>query len=180
MKTKTSTLRAAIAIAALLIAPNLMGAASSETNVQIGDTEQLSHSERQLLASDDLKRVVIDPASGDVTAVERMTQAELNSEMFGTGIRPFAATANGCTTTARPCWHGRPPAINYSFTVGTTNGTWDNRQNFWTANYYAKMCWRNSAPFGVFCMPERNGKNAWIELGYAVTGTQVNVSTTRV
>lgn len=76
------------------------------------------------------------------------------------------------------------PVYDYSFTLGTTNGTWGNRGDFFTGNYYAKLCWLDplvSPPLlpKTYCMPERNGKNAVIALGTTVTGKQVNLSTTR-
>ncbi len=73
---------------------------------------------------------------------------------------------------------------DYSFTVGTTSGTWGNRGDFYTGNYYAKLCWLDpliSPPLlpVTYCMPERNGKDAIISLGTSVTGKKVNLSTTR-
>lgn len=138
-----------------------------------------------LLESNRLKRVSIDPATGDVTAVQTMISAELQSE-FSTAksgaVQTFSVGTN-CSLNATPCWYGVPPAVSYSFSSGVTSGTWSNRKNFWTGtNFFAKLCWLDAfgGPFpATTCMPERNGTNAWIELGYAVTGTKVDVGITR-
>lgn len=179
--------KAAGAVFALILTPLLMGASNpnEDATTFTGDTDQLTSVERELLNSDEIKRVTVDPSTGDITAVEPMSAAELDAELTPDGqVQPFTAYPSGCTPSTRACWKGAIPSIDYGFSTGTTTGTWGGRANFWTGNYYAKLCWLDPYspnPFNpsTFCMPERNGKNAWIELGYTVTGKQVNVSTTR-
>lgn len=157
------------------------------------DSGDLLPSEETLLYSDDLKRITVDPATGSVVAVEPMTEAELEYEFRGESaaedgpftVEPFVAYPGMCTpTTIRPCWHGAVPTVNIGFSYGITYGTWGSRTNFWTAHYYAKLCWVDPFPPnpfnpGTICMPERYGTNAWIELGMTVTGKTVDVHTSR-
>lgn len=148
-----------------------------------GTTSPLDEGEIQLLESNAPKRVVVDPRTGDVTAVEPLTASEVTA-LVQPKMGTFSATA-GCSSVTKPCWHSQAPAQVYSFTTGTTNGTWGHRKNFWTGDYYAKLCWLDPLwsdplrPAPSVCMPLRNGKNAWIEIGFVVVGKQVNVSTTR-
>ncbi|WP_292790096.1 MULTISPECIES: hypothetical protein [unclassified Microbacterium] len=156
--------------------------------VEVGSLSQLTNAEADLLASDDLKRVSVDPYTGDVTSVVPMSEAELNEEVFGSlppqGSTSTRAASPNCTSTSQPCWHAATPSINYRFTLGTTKGTWGARKDFWTGNYYAKLCWIDPLPTnpfnpGTVCMPLRNGTKAWIQIGFTVTGKQVNVSSIR-
>jgi hypothetical protein len=153
-----------------------------------GDTDQLTPTEQNLLVSDALKRISVNPTTGDITAVEPMTPEELAQEM-GTApsapgaVQPFVAYPGLCEpTTVRPCWHGAAGAQPIGFSNGITDGTWTSRRNFWTASYYAKLCWMDlSIPKAprLVCMPERNGTNAWIQFGAVVTGKKVDVHYTR-
>ncbi|CAN7441655.1 hypothetical protein LJR045_002896 [Microbacterium sp. LjRoot45] len=151
----------------------------------------LSRAEINLYKSDAMKRIVIDASDGSVESVEPLTTSQLRklqSRAEGLavgprsqGVSPLAVSA-GCSSTT-PCWYGVGPVYNYSFTVGTTNGTWGNRGDFYTGNYFAKLCWIDPMSLPTrpitYCMPERNGKKAWISLGQSVTGTRVNLSTSR-
>ncbi|MFJ4164624.1 hypothetical protein ACIPY5_03640 [Microbacterium sp. NPDC089698] len=188
----TALLGTALTAAAVLVAlsgtaANASDATPDNGTIQTGSAENLSSDQLALLESDQLKRISIDPATGNVTAVQPMTSAELRAEISAAtakpgGIQPFSVGTN-CSLNATPCWYGVAPAVNYSFSSGITDGTWTNRKNFWTGtNFFAKLCWLD--PFGgafpaTICMPERNGPNAWIELGYAVTGKKADVSITR-
>lgn len=151
----------------------------SDASAIRGTTSLLSENEVQLFESDAPKRVVVDPSTGDVTAVEPLTASEVTA-LVQPKMGAFSATA-GCSSLSKPCWHSQAPAQVYSFSTGTTNGTWGHRKNFWTGDYYAKLCWLDPlvTPAPSVCMPLRNGKNAWIEIGFVVVGKQVNVSTTR-
>ncbi|MGK3949516.1 hypothetical protein [Microbacterium sp. K2] len=147
-----------------------------------GDTDQLSPSELDVLGSDEPKFITVDPYSGDVTAVEEVSQAELEAALEASQPRnkvtPFS-WSTGCAS-GKPCWHDNPPGnINYQFSSGITNGTWDTVRNFYTGNYYAKLCWIPWNSSETFCMPERNGKNALIQIGMQVTGKKVDLSSTR-
>lgn len=146
----------------------------------------LTEHERDLYYSDDLKVISIDPSTGAVTSVEAITAEESSAriadqaaatQLLGgqLGFSPFAVST-GCLSGA-PCWYGQAPTLTYQYTLGTTSGTWSYRKDFYTGNYYAKLCWL--VGLTTFCMPERNGKNAWIEFGSVVVGKQVNLSTTR-
>ncbi|WP_292714475.1 hypothetical protein [Microbacterium sp. 13-71-7] len=158
---------AALAIVAMLGAPAFASDAPT-----IGDLDQLSTIELEVLRSDAPKKIQVDPNSGDITSVQSLT----DSEMSGL-LRAAGGGISSRTLTSVGTWYGRPPALNYDFNLGVTSGTWPNRGNFYTGPYYAKLCWNNG--LGTFCMPERNGANAWIELGSSVTGRSVDLSTTR-
>ncbi len=156
----------------------------------VNGLEGLSEEEVALYESDSPKLIRIDASSGLVEAVEPMTTKQLdqalreaNSLSTGPAGASARSVATGCTSTS-PCWYGVGPVYDYSFTLGTTSGTWGNRGDFFTGNYYAKLCWldplvRPPLLPVTYCMPERNGKNAIISLGTTVTGKQVNLSTTR-
>lgn len=196
MKSLANLAKATIAVGALLAPLAVVSSAAAETDplppVIVGDIEQLSTEEIGILHSDGPKRVAVDPYSGDITAVERLSVEELaslievpqaalaaeirNSQTGQLETAPFAARANP----SKPTWQGRPPALDYTFGLGTTNGSWPNRANFYTHKYYAKLCWANAfTPLQTYCMPERNGNYAWIEFGQSLTGKKVNLSTTR-
>lgn len=160
----------------------------------IGDIDSLNHQEQALYYSDKPKSIQLDASSGDVISVVELTDAQLKSliqteqakgraDALSSGISPMSVSLTGCPSTSLGCWYGVGPVHHYQYTLGTTSGTWGNRQNFYTGAYYAKLCWLDtqSNPFNppTYCMPERNGKNAMISLGMAVTGKQVNLSTTR-
>ncbi|MFJ2543058.1 hypothetical protein [Microbacterium sp. NPDC087589] len=180
-----------VAAVAAILSPLLLtgaadaGATALEERETVGDVDQLSQEELDLLGSDEFKRVIVDPVSGDITAVEPLTEEQLESELVA-GAGPQARTAypSACSPISRPCWRGAVPNIDIGFSTGTTTGTWSGRANFWTGNYYAKLCWLDpfsANPFNpsTVCMPERNGNKAWIEIGYTVVGKSVNVSSTR-
>jgi hypothetical protein len=202
---KTVLIVAAITALGMIVSPGAANAAdglSKETGrggITISERSTppdhrlagLSKAEIKLYKSDAMKRIEINPSDGSVTSVKPLTATQLGrlqsraeARAVGPksqGISPLAAST-GCTSTA-PCWYGVGPVYSYSFTVGTTNGTWGNRGDFYTGSYFAKLCWIDpmSLPMRpiTYCMPERNGKKAWISLGQSVTGKQVNLSTTR-
>jgi hypothetical protein len=150
----------------------------------VGDLDQLTQTEVDALHSDSPKIVTVDPYSGDVTDVEIVTEAELEAQL-GAAAGPQGGVSarswsTGCAS-GKPCWHDNPPGnINYQFTLGVTNGTWDTVRNFYTGDYYAKLCWIPWNSTTKFCMPERNGTKALIQIGMQVTGKQVDLSKTRV
>jgi hypothetical protein len=161
----------------------------------VGSVDQLTVDEAALLESDKLKRVKVDPFTGDITSVEPISRAQLNKEAAAesrasgqggedSGISTLSATWNLCSSAGTAtCWYGRPPTLNVQFSSGKTTGTWGSRTKLWTGNYYAKACWLDPQPTSVIpetvCMPLRNGKNAWIEWGFVLTGKSMDVSTTR-
>jgi hypothetical protein len=192
-----SVLFAVTLTASLFVAPAAFGyaptgesaAPSGEEIVVVGDTDALSEEQKRLYYSDQPKVININTTSGDVVSVDPLSKTELRdlieahqaptqrATTEGT-VSPMSWTT-GCAAGAA-CWYGIGPALTYQYTLGTTTGTWTNRQNFYTGNYYAKLCWMDPLQIlTTYCMPERNGKNAWITLGSAVTGKSVNVSTTR-
>ncbi|QEW00616.1 hypothetical protein F6J84_11260 [Microbacterium caowuchunii] len=189
-RARLSTLSTALLVGALALVSALPAHATADDSstlddptVEIGSVEQLSTSEMALLESDDLKRVTVDAFTGDITAVQPMSAQELSAERSSQSVGTFGVST-GCSGTTVACWHSQAPAVLYSFTTGVTNGTWGNRTDFWTGNYYAKLCWLDPLPANPFnpatvCMPIRNGKNAWISLGWVVTGKKADVSTTR-
>jgi len=156
----------------------------------ISGLERLSTEEIALYESDDLKLIRIDASSGAVESVEPLTPGQLDetlhdadaSSTVPTGLSGSARLGTGCSS-GSPCWYGLGPVYDYSFTLGTTSGTWGNRGKFFTGDYYAKLCWLDPYAFPVgsvtYCMPERNGTNAVIDIGTTVTGKQVNLSTVR-
>lgn len=147
-----------------------------------GDIDQLSRAELNVLDSDKPKLVTVDPYSGDITEVVKMTQAELDAKL-GTSnpqrkVSPLS-WSTGCAS-GKPCWFDNPPGnINYQFSSGVTSGTWYTVRDFYTGNYYAKLCWIPWNSSTTFCMPERNGKNALIQIGMQVTGKKVDLSSRR-
>ncbi|WP_243502710.1 hypothetical protein [Microbacterium sp. VKM Ac-2923] len=189
-------------MAFVFAAVSLFGATSASASstgeapgeVVIGSLESLTADESALLESDKLKRVTVDPSSGDVTSVEPLTRAQLNGEVdvalrssgqakAGSGVSPLSATWNMCSSAgSATCWYGAAPTLNLQFSYGATNGTWGSRTKLWTGNYYVKACWVDPQPSGIaktVCMPLRNGKNAWIEWGSVLTGKSMDVSNTR-
>ncbi|MGV2982060.1 hypothetical protein ACNPNP_00020 [Microbacterium sp. AGC85] len=150
----------------------------------VGDVNQLRQEELGLLVLDDVKRVIVDSESADIITVEPLTEEQLERELTATaGALARTAYPSACSPISHRCWRGTVPNTDIGFSTGTTNGTWSGRGNFWTGNYYAKLCWVDpfsANPFNpaTVCMPERNGSKAWIEIGYTVVGKQVNVSST--
>ncbi|WP_029146069.1 hypothetical protein [Microbacterium luticocti] len=172
------------------VADNSSGATSSTETV--GDANALSPSEKKLFYSNDRKQIEVDATSGDIVSVTPLTQEQLQSLIDANqptsaftetrlGAAPLGVST-GCPLTWFGCWYGKSSAyVNYQFTNGVTSGTWTSRQNFYTGTYYAKLCWLDPANTKkTFCMAERNGTNAWITLGQAVTGKKVDLSPTRV
>lgn len=144
------------------------GALPDVAEAQVGDLDSLSQAELELLRSSAPKTINVDAYSGDVTSVTKSSPV----------ISPLAAYQNGCTS-GRGCWQGSPPTLNIGFTLGVTDGNWVQRRNFTVpANRYVKLCWKTTS-FQAFCMPERNGNNATISLGADVTGTRVDMATSR-
>lgn len=192
----------AITVTLMFASVSLLGATSASAasttgtpgEVVTGSVESLTAHESALLESDQLKRVTVDPSSGDVTSVEPLSRAELNREVdaavrssgqakSGSGVSPFSATYNRCSSAgSATCWYGAAPTLNLQFSYGATNGTWGSRTKLWSGNYYVKACWVDPQPTGIaktVCMPLRNGKNAWIEWGSVLTGKSMDVSNTR-
>ena len=185
---------AAIAVAAFVgSATPVLAAQDGDQSVIAGidGLEGLSPEEVALYESDDLKMIRIDASTGAVESVEPLTRAQLDQELrdsdalsTGSATQNSAArgVATGCNSTS-PCWYGVGPVYDYSFTLGTTDGTWGNRGNFFTGPYYAKLCWLDPYAFPAgsvtYCMPERNGANAVINLGGSYTGKRVNLATQR-
>jgi hypothetical protein len=174
---RRTRLRAALLVSALAIGFALSsvpahaatpGTPADIANAQVGDLDQLSQAELELLHSSTPKTINVDAYSGDVVSVTKAAPV----------ISTLAAYQNGCTS-GRGCWQGSPPTLNIGFTLGVTDGNWVQRRNFTVpANRYVKLCWKTTS-FQPFCMPERNGDNATISLGSDVTGTRVDMATSR-
>lgn len=164
------------------VAAEISPAPDSLTSTVVGDLDQLTQDEIEALRSGSPKIVTVDPYSGDVTDVEVITEAELEATLEAlTPSGPSARSwSTGCAS-GKPCWHDNPPGnVHYQFTLGVTNGTWDTVRNFYTGDYYAKLCWIPWNSTTKFCMPERNGTKALIQIGMQVTGKRVDLSKTRV
>ena len=172
---------------ALIAAMPLFGAFAAPDNTQLGGpgTQEsgLDAEDMALLASDFPKRITVDPQTGDVSAVEPLDHEEFaiyeGAQNEPESVGPFTAYPNACLQ-GRPCWHGNPPAISIRFSLGVTTGKWNYVRNFYTGSYYAKLCWIEPGATKQVCMTERNGANALIEIGFPVTGTKVDLKTTRV
>lgn len=185
---------AAIAVAAFIGSAAPAFATQDDDQVVItavDGLEGLSPQEVALYESDDLKLIRIDASTGAVESVEPLTPAQLDQELrssdaLSTGSTTQNPTARGVSTgcnSVSPCWYGVGPVYDYSFTLGTTNGTWGNRGNFFTGPYYVKLCWLDPYAFPAgsvtYCMPERNGANAVLNLGGSYTGKRVDLATQR-
>ncbi|MCK8467735.1 hypothetical protein M0722_11070 [Microbacterium sp. KSW4-16] len=164
------------------MAAEISPAPDSLTSTVVGDLDQLTQDEIEALRSGSPKIVTVDPYSGDVTDVEVMTEAELEATLEA--LSPSGPSARSWSTgcaSGKPCWHDNPPGnVHYQFTLGVTNGTWDTVRDFYTGDYYAKLCWIPWNSTTKFCMPERNGTKALIQIGMQVTGKRVDLSKTRV
>lgn len=176
-RTQRTRFRAAL-LASVLAAGFMLSSAPAQAatsvtppdvaNAEVGDLDQLSQAEIELLHSSTPKVINVDAYSGDVTSVTKVAPV----------ISTMAAYQNGCTT-GRGCWQGTPPTLNIGFTLGITDGNWVQRRNFTVpSGRYVKLCWKTTS-FQPFCMPERNGDNATISIGGDVTGTRVDMATSR-
>lgn len=162
------------ALALSLTGPGPAHGAETEAapeDVIIGDMDQLSPDEIDVLYSSAPKNIFVDALTGDLTAVTNAPAI---------AITPFTAYPNGCTST-RGCWQYPGPTYGgVGFSTGVTNGSWPGVQNFKVgAGRYAKLCWAPGVGLPSTCMPERNGDNATIYIGRVVTGTQVDYQTFR-
>lgn len=112
----TAALGTALTAASVLVA--LGGTAANAADVtpnnsgtiETGSSENLPPDQLALLESDQLKRVSIDPATGDITAVHPMTSAELQSEISAAksgAIQTFSLaierTSGRAPTSSRSC-----------------------------------------------------------------------------
>lgn len=133
---------------ALAVAPASAAEPSPDgpSPTKVGDLDQLSRAERDALHSDSPKVVTVDPYSGDITEVVLITEAEMKSRLGAirapkSGSSTRSSWSTGCAS-GKPCWHDNPPGnVHYQFTLGVTDGTWDTVRNFYTGDYYAKLCW---------------------------------------
>lgn len=142
-------------VAGLALALGLLAGVSSPA---LANDNELSPSEKQLLASDVPKIITMDSKTGDILSVQ-----EEGASTFG--------VTTGCSST-QPCWRAyTTPYANFGFTASGATGTWTQRGNFVTRNRQARLTWQygGSTVTGPWIPRNSTGRfNA-----YPVTGKRV-------